>query len=212
MKIPIEFSCIYCGKEQYIPILLSDHNPKWKCNGCGQLNDGIFGPSVTNGFKLILRSQYELKENDDYCLSIVFSAMAVDCELSRLFIKWTEIEDLGNKILNEKASYEKMLKKFRGNKEKFNGVIRLLYPGDLDVFFQNNPDLISRFKKLIPSFTVDSMYNHIDEQLFWKRNRILHLGDSTYNKADAIKCLKIADSVLDLLYGLEEEKKKELNN
>lgn len=212
MKTKIELECIQCKKKQYVPILLSDHGPNWECKYCNEQNIGVFGPTFTTGIKLIFRSQYELNETIDYNLAIVFSAMAVDCELSRLFIKWTRIDDLGDHILKEREVYEKMLNQFRGNKEKLKGVIKLLGSDGVDFVFSQNKDFPKLLKKLIPGLTIQSFYNDVNEQLFWKRNRILHIGDVQHEKVDAIKCLNIASAILDLLKELDQKRGIQLTN
>ena len=52
----------------------------------------MFALDFTVGYKILAKSEYELSARRDFSMSIVFAAMSFECELSRLFGKWTSIE------------------------------------------------------------------------------------------------------------------------
>lgn len=91
MKVPLRIPCCECGIAEPVDIHLNDDSAAWVCSK-GHHNDGIFALDFTVGYKILAKSEYELSARRDFSMSIVFSAMSFECELSRLFGKWTNIE------------------------------------------------------------------------------------------------------------------------
>jgi len=87
-----------------VDIHLNDSTPAWVCSN-GHSNQGMFALEITVGYKILAKSEFELASRRDYSMSIVFAAMAFECELSRLFGKWTNIE-LGMSNLPELKEVE----------------------------------------------------------------------------------------------------------
>ncbi|MBC8402238.1 MAG: hypothetical protein H8E14_12185 [Candidatus Marinimicrobia bacterium] len=208
MLISWTFKCETCGKQNNKPVKLSDSQYDWVCD-CGTPNVEIFGSTITTGFKLILRSQYELNEIRDYNLSIVFSAMAVDCELSRLFIKWEKIKSLRDYKLPDGEKIESLLRQYPRISKKLKKVCDILYTEGIQDFFYRNPDIEISLAKLIENFSPKSFYKDIEKNLFWIRNRIVHLGDSSFKHEDAAQCHNIANILLGILNRMDLSKREQ---
>lgn len=205
MKIPFEIPCNSCKQLQYIFIDLADTSFQGNCS-CGANLDVSFGNNVTTGYKLLWRSQYELKEKKDYNLSIVFSATAVECELSRLFFKWDFIgrdEDISN------AELEEQLRRYKTINIKIKEIAKLMDSRGFTRFVKETDDLRGMIVAGFPSLNIDSLPSSFQEKLFWPRNRILHLGDSRYDKEDAaIRCFNIATLGLKILEVMDRKKRE----
>lgn len=206
MIIPLPLKCVECQQEYRVTIKLIDQDIKWECQNCGYLNDGFLGQTVTIGTKLLFRSYYECHKTEDYNLSIVFSAMAVDCELSRLFKKNKEIEELKDKKLPDEVEIEIQLRQIKNVKEKFKEVIALYYPEGIEKYFSKYPNIKQSLKKFIPAFSPSNFYKHVEEELFWKRNKILHDGVTSYSKTEAVQCYAIAKILLEMLNRMDWKK------
>ena len=101
MKIPLHLnSCDACGRERTIWINLHDTKFDEKCE-CGKTTPAYLSTDITIGYKLLYRSNHEFRINKDFSLSIVFSATAFDCELTRLHNKWATISKTEKEISSE---------------------------------------------------------------------------------------------------------------
>lgn len=206
MKIPLELSCSDCQQTQYIFIDLIDTSFQGNCS-CGADLDVSLGNVVTTGFKLLWRSKYELKEKKDYSLSIVFSAAAFECELSRLYFKWNYIgrdEDISD------ADLEEQLRRHKTIKVKIEEVAKLMDSRGFTQFVKETDDLRETIVEGFPSLNIDSLASSFQEHLFWPRNRILHLDDSKYREDDAVRSINIALLGLRILEVMDRNKRKNI--
>jgi len=90
MKIPFYLQCDACHKEKYSWANANAVNVNHHCD-CGKERKFSLSSDITLGYKILYRSSYEFNENKDYSLSVVFSATAFDCEMSRLHRKWQDL-------------------------------------------------------------------------------------------------------------------------
>lgn len=206
MKIPFEIPCNNCKQSLYIYVNLDDTSFHGNCS-CGADLDVSFGNSITTGYRLLRRSQYELTERKDYNLSLVFSAMAFECELSRLYFKWNYInreEEISDEELEEQ------LRGFRTINTKIEEVTKLMDPRGFSQFVQETDDLRDTIVAGFPSMSIDSLSRSFQEKLFWPRNRIVHLADSSHDKDDAFRCFNIATIGLRILDIMDRKKRENI--
>src|SRR5438132_9343060 len=125
MNIPLIFKCERCGKLNTHRIHLNQTSFDWTCKECGHLNWSCLPYEFTIGFKLLQRSLFELKQEKDHSMSMVFSAAALDSELSYLFYKWRRVayRQAGHNF--DEGACEKALLKFGNFINKLNGVSEL---------------------------------------------------------------------------------------
>jgi hypothetical protein len=204
MKIPFEIPCNNCKQLQHIFIDLADNSFQGNCS-CGADLDVSFGNNATTGYKLLRRSQYELKDKKDYSLSIVLSAAAFECELSRLYFKWTYI---GRDDYISDSDLEEQLRCYKAISTKIEEITKLMDSRGFTCFVKETDDLRKMIDEGFPSLNVDTLSKSFQEKLFWPRNRILHLGDSKYGEEDAIRSFNIATLGLRVLDVMDGNKRK----
>lgn len=208
MNIPLKQKCEKCGADVYFEVGLDDHTPSWKCS-CGNEAVLTFDLDFTLGYKLLLRSHFEIFQRHDYPMSIVLSAMALDCELSRLFRKWTRlpVQKTGQTPPDDEH-IETLLRKFQSVREKIQEVSRQLYPEGLDDFIRNEEELRETIESRFPSIHIGTLADDIQKTVFWPRNRILHIGFTGYKYEDAARCYSIAYITLIALTRMDRAKRR----
>lgn len=206
MKIPLHFRCDRCGCEDYIFLNLDQSSFETKCK-CADTIPSFFGSNVTIGYKILWRSNYELLEQQDYALSIVLSAMAFDCELTRLHFKWSRIEAIGLDVDVSDQELEGLLRKYRTIDRKIEGVAKVIDPRGFQAFVNESPELRTIVIEGFPSLSLNSLSKDFQVTLFWPRNRVLHLGDASFSYDDAKRCFNIATLGLRILEAMDEQKR-----
>lgn len=206
MKIPLRVPCDICKKEELIFINLSDSSFERKCS-CGNVYSGFFGNDVTVGYKILFRSRYELIETEDYPLSIVFSAAAFECELSRLHFRWSDITALQTGKQISDGELEELLRKYRSIDVKIEEVCKLIDPLGFQEFVKSSTELRQTVTEGFPSLHLNSLTLDFQQKLFWPRNRVLHLADTSFKKADGVRCFNIATLGLRILEELDKKKR-----
>ena len=188
-----------------MPVGLSAQKISWICD-CGERNVDLLDSTITTGTKLLIRSLYEWKQTGDYNLSIVFSAMAVECELARLYLQYEELESYrNNKLPNTKITQE-ALRKFHGIRKKMVGVCEILCPDGLTNFINQHPTLMNEFKGLSTKSTPGTIHDDIEKELFRKRNEILHLGINSFGEAEARTCFELANLAVGIFNEMAKAK------
>lgn len=191
MIIPLQYHCKACNATEWVKIDQEAHYFRYTCD-CGHEGHVFLSADYNIETKILYKSQYELKENEDYPLSIVLSATAFECALSRLYFKWTDIDMLKQAEEISNPEIEQMLRRFRTVDSKIENVAKLMNPEGLADFIETKSDFAEIINTGFPSLDIDTLSRSFQEKLFWPRNRILHLGDSNYNELDAIRCLNIS--------------------
>lgn len=206
MKTSLFVKCGRCGKGNHINYILTDTDVKSACE-CGNQLSYSLGSEFTIGQRILGRSTYEYLMNRDYNLSIIFSAMAVDCELSNLYFKWKSID---SNISDQEL--EKTLRKFRNINNKIQEVSKLMFPKGFEKFIRSNWEILKNIKNDFPSLSKNKVAESFQQQLFWPRNRVLHLGFSGYTKDDAKRCFNIAMLGLQIFDKMDEYKSQYWEN
>ncbi len=163
----------------------------------------------TIGDRILEKSRWEYLTNADYSMGIVLAAMAVECELARLFFKWRGIELLAER--GHRTSTEDLEPQYRklgtNVAKRIDRVAAMLDPRGLDVFARWSP-LAGTIERDHPSLHLGSLAKDIQQALFWPRNRILHDGFTEHAKNDAERCHRIAALVLELLKRLDVARRR----
>ncbi|HUI28824.1 MAG TPA: hypothetical protein VLX91_01315 [Candidatus Acidoferrales bacterium] len=199
MKIPIKTQCPKCGRELDLFIRLDEAEIHDSCE-CGEaLNATLQGFTV--GDKLLSRGRYEFYHNSDYSLCIVFSATAMECELSRLYFKWTR----ATPPFPTDSEIEESLRRFRNVASRIDEVTKLMKPIGITGFVAANTAIANAIKKDFPSFDMNDLSQSFQRELFWPRNRILHLGQTGFDTKQAEHCFNIASLGLTILQMMENQ-------
>lgn len=211
MKIPLLLTCNNCSQERYVDIDLVDSSYDWGCE-CGEKNLAFFSGNLTIGVRLLFRSKYECLEKKDYSLSIVFSATAMECELSRLFFKWREIEALNNGSEDNDEEFEGTLRNLGNIDKKIEKIAKMMDSRGIIRFVRETLFLREMIEKGFPSLCIDDLAKGFQKNLFWPRNKILHLGNSLFGLEDAIKCFNISTLGIKIFEVLDRDKEAKKKN
>jgi hypothetical protein len=202
MRTSIPTKCPKCEQVVDASLRLDEIEAAVECK-CGW-RETVLLAGFSIGDKLIARAQHEFIHYSDYSLSIVFSAMAVDCELSHLFIKFKRAESMFKPDQPNEARIEEELRKV-GSVDKLVDEVAILYSGvEMSCFVSSQPELSRARSNYFSNLHADDMARSIQRELFWPRNRVLHQGRSDFNRGQAEDCLKLALFVLDILHTLED--------
>jgi len=105
------------------------------------------------GMAILRRAATEL-HNEDWTLAIVLGAMAVECDLAYLFMKWNRIEIMSARMPNDvdEGSWEKEWRDMRTVAARLDKVSGVLVGQPFDAFLIENGDLLEGLYKRYPAF------------------------------------------------------------
>ncbi len=209
MKITIQVICSGCNSE--FPVT-GDAGKKFpaaicpKCNAAINIVDPLSISVVAE--RLLHRSKGEM-ECGDYTLSIICSAMAVECFLTQSFLKWKGLENFKSTghfpTESEQSELEKGYTKSAGFLTPADFVSNSLAGMGFNEFVAKDP----KAKAIMAGFPDAaglSPKEYFQQGLFKKRNRILHWGEVNYLQIDATLCLSVAVAVIGILKIMDAQK------
>lgn len=209
MNIPLDLRCKSCGQPPTTALKLGEKHFHWTCVPCGETYEVYLHLDINIGQQVWIRARHELTQTHDFSMAAVLAAMAVDCDLSYLYKKWTGIQQTGTGREDfSDEQYAETLRKVGGIKDKLRTVSGLLVPGGLETFVNSTPkwrDSVGEF----PTLDRAALVSSIDQQLFWPRNRILH-GDGVIGEEEAKRCVQVARLCLEIFLAMDYEKRKTL--
>lgn len=150
------------------------------------------------GMAILGRAAQELK-NEDWSLAIVLAAIAVECELVYLFMKWNRIDLMlvRNPTDADEKGWEVQWAKWLSIALRLNKVSQLLTAQSFNSFLSTNADLLKAMHAKYPaSATVASPRDFFIQELFHRRNKIVHKGETNFQKADGEMCVYLATIVI----------------
>lgn len=165
------------------------------------------------GMAILGRAATELK-NGDWTLAIVLGAMAVECELVYLFMKWNRI-DLMSAGTSTDADDEGWEKQWRDDVRtvaaRLDKVSDLLTGRPFDSFLTQNTGLLQSVHARYPaSKSAASPKDFFIEELFHRRNRIVHSGKIDFQQPDAELCLTLATTLSQILAAMDAQRRRAL--
>lgn len=206
MRIPISLGeCPACTERNSIWIDLQSSQIQFACKNCGHRLDGPIEPGFTVGLRGLARSLHELTETKDYNLSIVFSAMGIEWELVRLFLKWKEINGLRNGKEVSIADIKRVLHKHRKFIELLKKTGMLLRPEGFVRYVKESRRLAAIISAAYPEVNKEDIVKYIERNVFWIRNEIVHQGTYVATRENAEKIYGIARLVVYILNRMDSE-------
>src|ERR1035437_1785372 len=186
MKFSTPVIC-FCGYEYPVAGYAAEKFPLSICPKCNTPINIIDPLSISVvAERLLYRGKSEM-EGGDCTLSIICSAMAVECFLTRAFLKWEGIESLrltGHlPTEDEENTWEKNYPKSEGFQFPADFVSNSLAGMKFDEFVATNTNAKLIMDRFSDSVGV-SAQKYFQDTLFKKRNRILHWGNVSYDQAD----------------------------
>jgi len=158
--------------------------------------------------RVFCRAEVELSD-EDFSLAIILSAMAVECELAFLFSKWKQLEGrlLSHEVTQAHTNlWEQEFRKLKGVSGKLDAATQLMTGETFDAFLQRRADLASRLQKNHANIGNRSASKFFVEELFRKRNKILHSGNTEFGKHEAEACVKMATTLLRIIAEIDKER------
>jgi hypothetical protein len=153
-------------------------------------------------------------QNGDWTLAIVLGAMAVECDMAYLFMKWKGI-DLETRMPGE-ADREEWEKQWREEVRtvaaRLDRVSGLLTGQDFDSFLAQNTGLLKPVHMRYPaSKSEPSPKKFFIAELFHRRNRVVHFGEINSQQADGEICLTCATSLSQILSAMDAQRRLALD-
>lgn len=206
MKFTVPVSCSACGCDFRALGYGQLTFPPATC-ACGATIH-VFDPLTISvvGERLLYRSQAEL-DSGDFTMPIICGAMAVETALTRVYLRWREIEHgYGTATDADRETWEGDYRtgtKRGGFANSANFVSEYLTGKPFDSFVD---DLAARSGKVLTVPAIEMKTAYINAELFKRRNRIMHWGNVEYTKQDAQKAFEAAQTAFAVLRVMDKEK------
>jgi len=184
-----------------------------QCTECGMAFWFVNPLGNFVGMRIFSRAWAELT-NEDFTLVIVLSAMAVECELARLFIKWNGIDlmDTRTPTPADKDDWAEQWRKWTAIAVRLDKVSTLLTGEDFDSFLSHNPTLLKPIHAKYPTFTgVLFTKDFFIKEFFYKRNRIVHLGEIDFKQPDGEMCFTLAATLFEVMKEMDGQRIKAMD-
>ena len=134
--------------------------------------------------------------------------MAMECEVSWLHHKWEGIKGFVNFTQITDSELDEHLRRLGNIADKLEKVATLIYPLGLETFVASQADLYDTIRNDFPDLLLGQLAISFQQALFWRRNRILHLADTSFDEAVASRCFKLAVLGIHIFQQLDLEARK----
>lgn len=198
MRVPIPVVCPNCNCDFSVPARADGPFPAALCPECGNTTQFIDHLSISIvADRLLLRSSGEIA--DDPTLAIICSAIAVECAMTQVFIKWKRIDNEvhGEPTTQQREAWEAEYRK-AGRKDKgLSGFENTLNHVTTFLIRQSFHEFVAARVKSINKQAFEASYIH--RELFRRRNRIVHWGKVDYTPENALSAFNAACSLISIL-------------
>ena len=148
---------------------------------------------------VLQESRWELDENEDISMCIVLAAMALECELARLFRKAFLLETPGF----SEAEFEEKLRELGNAQRKIEAICKKMDPEGIDAFVGKTPGVKDEITTYFPDLSARPLAGGIQKAVFWPRNAILHAGNAKRDRREGVYVFCVAELGLRILRSLE---------
>jgi len=211
MKTSITFQC-GCGEPLKADATGTALPEDAHCPKCGRAQ--WFVPPLGNvvGLLVLGRAHSELT-NGDFTLTIILSAMAVECEMSRLFIKWKGLDQMrANQTGTMPTQAEEDVwvdewRSFSRIKRRLDELSKLLTGQDFNELISQNSGLLSKIRSKYPALKSHvSPKDFFQQELFNKRNKVVHHGEIDFKEEDGEMCFALASTLTNILKEMDNKR------
>jgi hypothetical protein len=162
------------------------------------------------GMAILGRAAAEL-QNGDWTLVIVLGAMAVECDMAYLFMKWKGIELMNTRMPGDadRHEWEKQWREdVRSVAARLDKVSELLTGQPFDSFLAKNGGLLKPLHAPYPDSTAEtSPKKFFIRELFHKRNKIVHFGEINFQQPAAEMGLTLATTLSHILSAMDAQRR-----
>ena len=144
--------------------------------------------------------------NDDFALSIVFSASAFEIDLKDYHRQWLILSSIENDNNIRSINPDDIFRKYYSVINKIKNTVQLAFKDGLEKYC-NIENTIKETLSNFPSLNPETLAEDIQKHLFIPRNDILHSGKVDYSKDDAIKAYNISRFGIQILESIDDFKK-----
>jgi hypothetical protein len=198
MKFPMLVPCSRCGNQMTVETTGDERYPDVQCGIC-QLPIWITDAGTVSS-RVFCRAEVELGK-EDWSLAIILSAMSVECELAYLYSKWKALDAdlLPNEVQPSQTElWEGEFRKLGAISRRLDAVSELLTGAGFDSSLALRPDVLSTLRKTYPKLG-SSPKDFFIQELFWRRNKILHSGKVQFVRTEAEASVKMALSMIQIV-------------
>jgi hypothetical protein len=205
---------VTCGCGETFPVHVSGtHLPKSAdCPNCHAPIWLIEPLGNVVGMAILGRAETELKDKD-WTLAIVLAAMAVECELVYLFLKWNRVDLIltRNPTDADEQEWEDQWRKWLSIALRFDKVSEFLTGQSCDSFLGTNASLLKALHTKYPaSAAAASPKDFFIKELFHRRNRIVHYGEINFQQTDGEMCVFLAAILSQILAAMDAKRRSAL--
>jgi hypothetical protein len=165
------------------------------------------------GMAILSRAETEMNAGD-WTLTIVLSAMAVECQLAFLFMKWNRIDLMlvRNPTDADEEGWETQWRdEVRTIAARFDKVSSILTRQPFDTFLDQNGNLLRALQTKYQNWNSATSFKDLFvKELFHKRNRVVHFGKIDFSRPEAEMCSILASTLWQILVSMDAHRRREL--
>jgi hypothetical protein len=209
MKYSFPVTC-NCGEIFQVPVTGSKFPRSAQCPKCESSIWLVAPLGNLVAMAILSRAATELLKNGDWTLTIVLSAMAIECDLAFLFMKWKRIDkDLPTDA--DQEGWENKWRDIRGIAAQLEAVSVLLTGKSFEAFVYQDIAWLTTIRANYPTFMSTASANILLlEELFRRRNKIVHFGKIDFEQPDAEVCFELATTLSKILAAMDTERNNAL--
>jgi hypothetical protein len=196
MKSPISIVC-HNGHTITVEITGTQDVGGISCPDCGGYIWAI-EPLGNRVSRRILNRAFAEFQKDDATLTILLCGVAVECELSGLFFKWTKLDTIGiaTPTAQDEEAWEKKWRPLKISK-RLDTASHLLTGKNFDALICSEPRLSKGFDYMGKGYSSPKQF--FIEEFFYKRNKIAHFGEIDYTPEEAKACFTLSTRLFGIL-------------
>ena len=161
----------------------------------------------------ILTKAWKELQSGHLDLAIIFSALAVECELGRVFTKWKNIES--GLMTKRPSGFEEnkwvWFLRSVGILQRLDRVCDFLIGQSFDVFLKSQSDLAKSVHERHPtSVSIESPRRFFDQHLFWKRDEIVHRGRIDFRSGSAEEAFKSTLTLFQIISEMDFSRRRKM--
>jgi len=212
MKSTFTVTC-QCGHQTTFETYGTENPEDPKCSECDTVF--YFMQPLGNfvGIRIFNRAWAEL-QNGDFTLVIVLSAMAVECQLARLFFKWNEVDLIPTRFSTQvdNDAWEEQWRKWFSIAVRLDRLSIFLTGEGFDSFLSHNAELMKSVHTKYPTSTGRASPRDLFvQEFFYKRNKIVHAGKIDYTQVEGEMCFTLANALWGILEAMDKQRIKAMD-